>query len=72
MVEVFKTNVDCPEKAKKILELIHNNFFHYSANFDLEDCDRILRVESRSGSVENDSLIELLKKADCESSVLPG
>ena len=32
--------------AHLLLDQIHKSFRHYQANFDLEDCDRILRVES--------------------------
>jgi hypothetical protein len=46
MVEVFCTDVQCPEAANDILSLIKEAYPRYKANFDLEDCDKILRVES--------------------------
>lgn len=45
MVEVFKTNVIQLCDAEKMLQTIKNKFCHYLVNFDLEDCDKILRVE---------------------------
>jgi hypothetical protein len=45
MIEVFKTNVVKPEDAKHILFILNRVFPEYYINFDLEDCDHILRVE---------------------------
>ena len=44
MVEVFKTNVEVPD-APRLLNLLLQRMPQYKINFDLEDCDRILRVE---------------------------
>lgn len=44
MVEVFKTNIATQKQAVKILKILHNNLALSSASFDLEDCDKILRV----------------------------
>ena len=46
MVEVFKTTVSDSYYAKLLLTRIHARFSFYLANFDLSDCDRILRVQS--------------------------
>ena len=43
-VEVFKTNVADPERAKWLVDQIERNFANCKVNFDLDDCDRILRV----------------------------
>jgi hypothetical protein len=45
MVEVFKTNVAETSEANKLKLLLLDYFPHSRINFDLEDCDRILRVE---------------------------
>lgn len=46
MVEVFKTNIDRKQIAAKIkLELLEL-FPECKISFDLDDCDRILRIES--------------------------
>lgn len=45
-VEVFKTNVADNRNAKVILENIRQLFPSAIVNFDFEDCDNILRVES--------------------------
>jgi hypothetical protein len=46
MIEVFKTNVRTKRIASKILRRLSNQYPFAKINFDLEDCDKILRVES--------------------------
>ena len=57
MVEIFKTNVTDLSQAEKIIALLNLHFPCYSVNFDLHDCDNILRVKGDSVSI---SEIELL------------
>jgi hypothetical protein len=45
MVEVFKTNVQRIIDTNYIIAVIKRQFPAYKINFDLEDCDKILRVE---------------------------
>ena len=45
MVEVFKTNVRSTRKAKLIIQKLAEEFPNHKINFDLSDCDRILRVQ---------------------------
>jgi hypothetical protein len=71
MVEVFKTNVTDWHQAKWLTAQIHRKFTGYQANFDLEDCDHILRVKCRGGAVQASGLIKFLKEAGCEAQVLP-
>ncbi|MDB5272870.1 MAG: hypothetical protein JWO58_1237 [Chitinophagaceae bacterium] len=44
-VEVFKTNVQKEEEADRLSLAICNHFPALAIHFDLEDCDRILRIE---------------------------
>jgi hypothetical protein len=71
MVEVFKTNVKDLDHAKMLIDQIHKNFIDYKANFDLQDCDNILRVEYTSGMVQASHLIDLLKDFGFKAEVLP-
>jgi hypothetical protein len=71
MVEVFKTNVGDPQQAHLLLDQIHRSFRHYRANFDLEDCDKILRVKSVHDFIPPSPLINLLKEFGFEAEVLP-
>ncbi|CAN5507569.1 hypothetical protein BH23BAC1_BH23BAC1_24540 [soil metagenome] len=70
MVEVFKTNVKAREQANVLLEKIHHSFPFISANFDLEDCDKILRVEFANRNFKPEQIINLLKKSGSEAEVL--
>lgn len=44
MIEVFKTNVEDRDHADLLLNEIARVFKGYRGNFDLDDCDRILRI----------------------------
>jgi hypothetical protein len=44
MVEVFKTNVHCPEAAANLLALLRVHYGGCQVSFDLEDCDKVLRI----------------------------
>lgn len=46
MIEVFKTNVRTKRTASKILRKLSIQYPFAKINFDLDDCDKILRVES--------------------------
>ncbi|MBE9460866.1 hypothetical protein ACFP1I_19990 [Dyadobacter subterraneus] len=71
MIEVFKTNVTDREVANMLLDQIHLTFVGYQANFDLEDCDKILRVCFDSGIVQSSLIISLLRYFKFEAEVLP-
>lgn len=71
MVEVFKTNVCERVDASMLIAEIHRTWAGYKANFDLSDCDNILRVQSTTGSIAVSGLIHLLKKFGFEAAVLP-
>jgi hypothetical protein len=45
MVEVFKTNVQKKAQSKKLLSALSETFPALKINFDLFDCDKVLRVE---------------------------
>jgi len=48
MVEVFKTNVKKSREAKMLLLILAEYFPNHKINFDLNDCDKILRMEGNS------------------------
>jgi hypothetical protein len=45
MVEVFKTNVQKKAQGKMLLSILSETFPSLKINFDLSDCDKVLRVE---------------------------
>ena len=71
MVEVFKTNVRDAHYATLLVEQIHNTFANYAANFDLEDCDNILRVECKEGTIKPSVIIDFLQSFGFIANVLP-
>jgi hypothetical protein len=48
MVEVFKTNVRSIRKAKLVIQKLAEEFPAHKINFDLNDCDKILRVQGKN------------------------
>lgn len=59
MVSVFKTNVQCPAKAVYIVNGLLSQYPDFRINFDLDDCDRILRIEG--AEVQINRIISSLK-----------
>ena len=47
-MEVFKTNVRSIRKAKLIIQKLEEEFPAHKINFDLSDCDKILRVQGEN------------------------
>lgn len=45
MTEIFKTNVQTEIEALLLTRLLGKIFSEAKINFDLEDCDKILRIE---------------------------
>ena len=48
MIEIFKTNVEEMTQAKRLIDLLLGHFPGHKINFDLHDCDKILRVEGKN------------------------
>jgi len=45
-IEVFRTSVGSRAEAQRITDLLLTRFPELKINFDLDDCDRVLRIES--------------------------
>lgn len=66
MVEVFKTNITNHVAAYALRMELLLHFPHYSVSFDLEDCDRILRLKG-DGISANDIIGFLADRGhECE------
>ena len=59
MIDVFKTNVQEAGQGKMIIEMLLGYFPGSEISFDLEDCDKVLRIK-HNGSVA--SIKALLNK----------
>lgn len=57
MVEVFKTNVTDKDHATKLVEILYRKLPGCKINFDLDDCDNVLRVEGANDSAEHIRMI---------------
>lgn len=66
MIYVFKTSVKTKRQAKKLKPHIDKILRKAKWNFDLQDCDRILRIDSEENIIL--PLINVLKDHDfdCE------
>jgi len=58
MIEVFKTNVQEVEQSNMIVEKLLEHFPNSLINFDLEDCDKILRIHA--AAISNHKIIYLM------------
>lgn len=59
MIEVFKTTVETAGDAHNMVTVLLRHFPGSRINFDLQDCDRILRVEGTDFCT--DTIIRLMK-----------
>ena len=60
MVKVFKTDVNDRLVAGSIEFFLRQTLSSCRINFDLDDCDNILRIESHQESVEDEEVRHLL------------
>lgn len=68
MIEVFKTNVQEESQCKIIIEKLLEHYPNSSINFDLEDCDKILRIHS--AIISNHNIIKILESYGYQCEVL--
>ncbi|MBD3616194.1 MAG: hypothetical protein HUJ22_06425 [Gracilimonas sp.] len=60
MVKVYKTNVNESSRAQDILEDIRDLLPGSDPSFDLEDRDKVLRIERTSDKIEEQEIREIL------------
>jgi len=68
VIEVFKTNVENASDASSIVQVLLQHFPGSRVNFDLQDCDRILRVEGKDFCVE--TILTFMKENGFHCSIL--
>lgn len=69
IIEVFKTNVQEESQCKVIIEKLLEHFPNSSINFDLEDCDKILRIHAPT--ISNTKIIAILNSHGYFCEALP-
>ncbi len=70
IIEVFKTNIEDAGDARLLVDRIKAIFPDCYANFDLSDCDHILRVVGASGTVMVSAIIDLVENLGYVAEVL--
>jgi hypothetical protein len=68
MVEIFKTNVQKKTQSKMLLSTLSVAFPSFKVNFDLNDCDNILRVEGEN--IEPIRIISMVNDNGFECEIL--
>ena len=66
MVEIFKTNVRSIRKAKLIIQKLAEEFPSHKINFDLDDCDKILRLQGSYISPEKITQLLIRENYQCQ------
>ena len=61
MIEVFKTSVTLIEEEVYLLKELQKKFPNDIINFDLEDCDGILRIEAANIKINPTTIIKLVE-----------
>ncbi len=69
-VEVFKTNVLNKDTAQSILAEIGSHQPEYKCNFDLDDCDKVLRIENAGGRIDAELVFKILEKNNHSGAIL--
>lgn len=66
MVEVFKTNVQKRTQSKMLLCILSKAFPSFKINFDLSDCDKVLRVEGENMEISRIMILVKENGFKCE------
>ena len=68
MIEAFKTNIQKKAESKMLHCILSDAFPSFKINFDLSDCDKVLRVEG--DTMEAFRIIMLVKEYGFNCEVL--
>lgn len=59
-VRVYKTDIDDKSKAETILDAIRQDLPGSIPSLDLEDCDKVLRIESKQENIDAPAIKNIL------------
>lgn len=62
MIEIFKTNVQSTKDAQLILKDCSDFFPEWKIGFDLEDCDKILKIDSGNEKIVIEQIQSIINK----------
>jgi hypothetical protein len=66
VIEIFKTSINSQQAAALVKHVLSDKYPDAKINFDLEDCDRILRIENKVICVEEVTAIVNTLGHQCE------
>jgi len=69
-VEIFKTNVIGKRNAVYLVGEMNAMFPNHKITIDIDDNDKVLRVENPKGKVKSDAVIKLLNRRNFHCEVL--
>lgn len=61
-IEVFKTQITHHHEALMISSLLKEVYPAYVINFDLEDCDKVMRIKSKREPIHSEDVVKLLNR----------
>ena len=70
MVEVYRTNIRDERQADFLVKRLQEKYPTYKINFDLEDCDNILRVEGKELSAQTEHICGILEDFGFKANIL--
>ncbi|MEX0723568.1 MAG: hypothetical protein WD053_06815 [Gracilimonas sp.] len=71
MIKVYKTDVEQTPHTQRIMEEIRTLIPGSDPSFDLEDCDKVLRIEHFSGKIKEQDIREILTNYGHSMEILP-
>ncbi|WP_432672686.1 hypothetical protein [Flavobacterium sp. SM2513] len=60
MIEIYKTNISRKKEARQVAKQFKKSFPNCRIDFDLEDCDRILRIDTFNEALNNTAVLQLV------------
>lgn len=69
-ISVFTTNIGYVKDVATVIEALNKVYPEFKVNVDMEDCDRILRVESQNEIIDAIEIIKIVKEKGFECGVL--
>ncbi|MBX7124766.1 MAG: hypothetical protein K1X47_03670 [Cyclobacteriaceae bacterium] len=70
MVEVFRTNVENHEQAALLRIALIQKHPAWSVHFDLEDCDKVLRIQATDPCIPSEEVEDTLQRQGFQCELL--
>lgn len=70
MVEIFKTDISRRRDAEKMIGLLRDKWLGCRVSIDLDDCDKVLRLEAAGSSICPSEVISFLARHDFNATIL--